>query len=789
MKLFLVYSISLLVVVIRSLNNLNSIIPPHYQQITQFIIISTLSKGINSFRALSLSLNNGDDTNLTSSYQKKKTNHYLRSGHWFETSLQTNNECSNINMLHTFGSDPISTTNEIPIISNSSNNNKISIQYINSNSEFLLRLQKNHYSFLLIQQYRSLNNSNNNNNNNNRYHTFFNNNLNNSNSLIIQLQMSFFSKFRVGGDSSSESSSSNSSSSSSSSSLRKKTKMNQDQFPVQSPRSSPILNRSNSMNKSTDSSSSLGSPRGFLRSSLQGLRRKFSISIYAPSDDDEDYSRSNSCTSSSSSNSGDGNSAHFGYELSDCESNDSICSSASNELGSSTSSFDSTPENFYNDTQIIKNYTNRASTINNNIKFYYIELFPQEVVLKILSFLNASDLVSVSMVSRHFYGLANERTLWKKKCFRRQWITADRYDPLFEYKTYYFEKVAINAPNCFKWIAPKHYGAVPTKRFKHTATYVDGKIIFIGGQETDTKRFNDIIYYDTESHTFSKPQIKGDRVPNFSRHTSCLIDQNIFVFGGFDGHGSNFDLAVFNPTTKIWTNIPKQFINGSLPVSRTNHAASAVGKTMYIFGGNNNDEFGHYQVLDDLYALDTTTMTWSQPTVTGDKPCARSGHCMTAIGSKLYLFGGGIWNETSGWTDKFNDIHIFDTTRNHWTKAATQGDIQTSTFAISFAVGRFLFIFGGGSKPRHCVTNDIYILDTETLQWIAPSIEEPRPPARDMGTACVAGGDVYFMGGYAGGPIDYFNKLKFNYKVLTNLASNQCKLLHTDYLSQGNSVM
>jgi N-acetylneuraminic acid mutarotase len=131
----------------------------------------------------------------------------------------------------------------------------------------------------------------------------------------------------------------------------------------------------------------------------------------------------------------------------------------------------------------------------------------------------------------------------------------------------------------------------------------------------------------------------------------------VYIFGGFDGHGTNFDLATFDPYNRTWTNVTKTAQRGVSPPSRTNHAAASVGKNMYIFGGNNNNEEGKYQVLDDLNVLDTQTMTWSCPKTTGTAPCARSGHTLTAIGKKLYLFGGGVWNEREGWVHKFNDLY------------------------------------------------------------------------------------------------------------------------------------
>jgi len=396
--------------------------------------------------------------------------------------------------------------------------------------------------------------------------------------------------------------------------------------------------------------------------------------------------------------------------------------------------------------------------------FFLFCSLPEEMAFHVLSFLSAKDVGAVSCTSRDLHRFSQENMLWRKLCKRQGWIVPRSImieaTSFFDFKQYYAEKHALSKEGSLKWSERlKTTGAPPSKRFKHTSTVVGKHLIFIGGQETDTKRFNDIVYYDTETKTFNQPTIRGDKVPNFSRHSASLVGNRIFVFGGFDGHGTNFHLSIFDPYARMWTNVPNSKLSGPLPVSRTNHASASVGKKMYIFGGNNNNEAGMYQVLDDFSCLDTETMTWSKVVATGERPCARSGHTLTAIGKKLYLFGGGVWNESNGWVHKFNDLYVLDTDTMHWTKPNCSGKVESSTFPISFSVGRYLFIFGGGSKPNHCVTNDLYILDTASYTWSSPSCDANRPQPRDMGTACVVGRNVYLMGGYAGGAVDYFDTL------------------------------
>jgi len=414
----------------------------------------------------------------------------------------------------------------------------------------------------------------------------------------------------------------------------------------------------------------------------------------------------------------------------------------------------------------------KESQKNTEIRSFPFFALPVEISFHVLSFLNATDICAVAKSSRSLRQMAQETMIWKDLCKRNGWeIPRETALADFDFKKYFSEKTAIHRRGSLSWnSSPKFNGVAPSKRFKHTATAFGKYIIFIGGQETDTKRFSEVIYFDTTTQSFFRPTVRGDRPPAFSRHSAVLVKGRIFIFGGFDGFATNFELAVFNPATFTWTNVDRSQVRGELPPSRTNHSATAVGNKMYIFGGNNTNQAGRYQVLDDFYCLDTDTLTWtnlSQSTRTDSYPASRSGHTLTAIDKKVYLFGGGVWNETDGWVQKYTDTHVFNTETQSWSKPTCTGTVETSTFAISFAVGNFMFIFGGGSKPRHCVTNDLYILDTKSFSWSSPVFEDAeKPPSRDMGTAVAVGSNVYFMGGYAGGAVSYFDKLSLDAKPI-----------------------
>ena len=66
-------------------------------------------------------------------------------------------------------------------------------------------------------------------------------------------------------------------------------------------------------------------------------------------------------------------------------------------------------------------------------------------------------------------------------------------------------------------------------------------------------------------------------------------------FGGSDHEHHYNDTWSFDISTRKWTELQ---CTGSIPSSRSNHAAVLVDDVMYVFGG-----FGSETYLDDLYAL------------------------------------------------------------------------------------------------------------------------------------------------------------------------------------------
>ncbi len=138
--------------------------------------------------------------------------------------------------------------------------------------------------------------------------------------------------------------------------------------------------------------------------------------------------------------------------------------------------------------------------------------------------------------------------------------------------------------------------------------------------------------------------------------TACEEDRKIFMFGGAAGKYYYSSLYILNTDTLAWT---KPVVNGVIPLQRCAHATARVGKKLFIHGGDH----GMGQYLDDLHVLDLDDLTFSCPKTTGMKPPARGWHSVTAIGKKLYFFGG--CNESRK-EALFNDMWILNTETMIW---------------------------------------------------------------------------------------------------------------------------
>ena len=142
------------------------------------------------------------------------------------------------------------------------------------------------------------------------------------------------------------------------------------------------------------------------------------------------------------------------------------------------------------------------------------------------------------------------------------------------------------------------------------------------------------------------------------------------------------------------------------------HTMTVVGTKLFLFGGHSGNKH-----LKDLHIFDTETQTWSEPTTFGNPPKGLRGHTASLIGSKIYLFGG---YDGRGWSLKkiipSNDLYVLNTESMWWNHPieVDKAPVGRQRHAACVIGSKQLFIFGGFDGCKWL--NDICVLDIAKME-------------------------------------------------------------------------
>ncbi|XP_071439603.1 kelch domain-containing protein 3 isoform X1 [Hetaerina americana] len=256
---------------------------------------------------------------------------------------------------------------------------------------------------------------------------------------------------------------------------------------------------------------------------------------------------------------------------------------------------------------------------------------------------------------------------------------------------------------------------VPYQRYGHTAVSYGDKIYIWGGRN-DEAACNVLFCFHTKTLKWSCPKVHGIIPGARDGHSACVIRHSMYIFGGFEEEIDRFsqDVHALDLETMEWRYVVTK---GTPPSYRDFHSASAVGTKMYIFGGR-GDVYGPYHSQEEVYSneivyLETLTSTWHCPSTEGEIPLGRRSHSAFVYKNHLYIFGG-----YNGIEDKhFNDLYCFVPAANHWMQVKTRGKRPCKRRRQSCCVvGDRVFLFGGtspylGPQPQFTPDNEEMLMD------------------------------------------------------------------------------
>jgi len=235
----------------------------------------------------------------------------------------------------------------------------------------------------------------------------------------------------------------------------------------------------------------------------------------------------------------------------------------------------------------------------------------------------------------------------------------------------------------------------PPKFARHTAVTIGEKIYLFGGFDGVSQHFH-LSVFDSTTQLWTNPKPTGVCPPSRTNHSAVAIENKMYIFGGmYKDTSAGADKLIFlndmhvldtSGTTLSWKRIPQK---GTIPSPRCGHRMVAFGDLLVLFGGGCGEQWD--SKFADVFVFDTTTNEWIKPKLTGQAPVCTFTVAFSA-GVFMFLFGGQSLHDNN----LTNDLYCLDTVSMTWTLLTATGDKPGARdMASGNIVDTSMFMFGG----------------------------------------------------------------------------------------------
>lgn len=270
------------------------------------------------------------------------------------------------------------------------------------------------------------------------------------------------------------------------------------------------------------------------------------------------------------------------------------------------------------------------------------------------------------------------------------------------------------------WSKISSTSVCPRPRTGHlVVTDEANKRAFIGyGSTMDGEKMNDFWELDLVTLKWREIPISGNVFGNRNGARALVLNEYVYVFGGFmDGEYFN-DLHRINTTTGVSEQV---VTGGPTPVGRSTPIFTHYENKLYLWGGFN----GTWPT--DLHVLDMQTMQWTE--IPQDVP-GRTGCPFVIVGHKLYSYGGS----------KSGGMLILNFNKNKMKISQITGSAPQSTLinaGMEKIDDKHAVFFGGIASTSYSF---MYLINLETLWWsLLPVIPDDQTVSLNDGYICDLG--------------------------------------------------
>jgi N-acetylneuraminic acid mutarotase len=214
--------------------------------------------------------------------------------------------------------------------------------------------------------------------------------------------------------------------------------------------------------------------------------------------------------------------------------------------------------------------------------------------------------------------------------------------------------------------------------------------------------------------------------------SAALVDDKIYLLGGFTPKGISKKVDVWDPESGIWSQIPP------LPRGLHHTTASVVNGKLYAIGGFDS---GTWRPVNVNYEYDPEIHRWTSKT---PMPTSRGALSAGVIDGKIHVVGGAHRKLIRLVNTPAHEV--YDPETDTW---ETLAPMPTARDHLAVSVtGKKLFAIGGRINvdyKNNLDVNESY--DVKTGTW---SRHTPLPTARSGITSQVLNGLIHVFGGESG---------------------------------------
>ncbi|CAG8494019.1 16119_t:CDS:2 [Rhizophagus irregularis] len=277
----------------------------------------------------------------------------------------------------------------------------------------------------------------------------------------------------------------------------------------------------------------------------------------------------------------------------------------------------------------------------------------------------------------------------------------------------------------------------PMERSRHTATLIDDKLYILGGYKP-LEVGKDFFYLDVSVPFITRNLLWKDlssinTVPSHYHAVSVNGGENnnsLFLYGGYVDVTVTDFVYIFNPKSNSWSipqiidNIPPK-LNGNISMKK-NVLTGIIDRNgkMYLWGGLVLGKNTHF-FNNDMLILDTKKLIWELGS-SFDAPTARMNYGATLLPDNRIIYMSG-----------FNgDVLTLNQTTSGIVPSGRNG-----FSAVLGSDGQRVIIYGGAPALNQKFTpeNSLYELNVINFEWHIPKISGIIPKSRAYHSANVIG--------------------------------------------------